>query len=212
MSKDHAKKSSTSRYRRKLARQKAHADYSEQAHPRRGLAETVDLERIEQLIRPVLASFDLVLEEVTARGAGNGQTLAVVVDLPEDAEGSVSLDTLGEVSQAVSAALDADPEEPETAYLLEVTSPGATRKLMQTRHWKRARGRLLRITPQEGEAFLARLDAVEEGADGVRALIRRRKNTRKGQPESYHEQEALDPASVRKAQVEVEFSGPADAE
>ena len=210
MSKDHAKKSSTSRSRRKLARQKAHADYSEQAHPRRGLAETVDLERIEQLIRPVLASFDLVLEEVTARGAGNGQTLAVVVDLPEDAEGSVSLDTLGEVSQA--AALDADPEEPETAYLLEVTSPGATRKLMQTRHWKRARGRLLRITPQEGEAFLARLDAVEEGADGVRALIRRRKNTRKGQPESYHEQEALDPASVRKAQVEVEFSGPADAE
>lgn len=202
-SKSSRKKSApNSRSRRRLAREKADAGYSEQSHPRHSLADVVDVEALTGKIAPVVQQFGLVLEEVAARGAGNGQTLAVVVDLQEDQQGAVSLDTLAEVSQAVSAALDEDPEEPESAYLLEVTSPGATRKLTEPRHFKRARGHLVRFRPTEGEAFLARL----EETDGHVARIRRKKNTSKGQPESYRDPEELDLDALSGAQVEVEFN------
>lgn len=190
-----------SRARRRLARDKAQTGYDQERHPRTALADTVDLEALTERIGRVVEGFGLVLEEVAARGAGHEQTLSVVVDLPEDATGEVDLDTLGEVSQAVSAELDEDPDEPENPYLLEVGSPGATRRLTAPRHWKRARGRLLEITDAAGRTYLARL----EETDGTTATVRRRKNVSKGQPVSWHEPETLDLADVARARVEVDF-------
>ncbi|MCP3425065.1 ribosome maturation factor RimP [Rothia sp. AR01] len=195
------KTSSTSRSRRKVAREKANAGYSDRAHPRSALADSVDLERIRGRLEPVVEQFDLVLEDITARGAGNGQTLSVVVDLAEDKEGSVALDTIAEVSRALSAALDEADDEPESEYLLEVSSPGATRKLTEPRHWKRSRGRLVRIVTARAN-FLARL----EETDGSTATIRRKRDTPKGVPEKYEESERLDLGDVQKAHVEVEFN------
>ena len=195
------KSSSTSRSRRRVAREKAGAGYSDQTHPRSALADSVDLDRIRGRLEPVVRQFDLVLEDVTARGAGNGQTLSVIVDLREDEEGSVALDTIAEVSRALSATLDEADDEPESEYLLEVSSPGATRKLTEPRHWMRSRGRLVRIT-MGGGSFLARL----EDTDGATATIRRKRDTPKGVPEKYEEAERLDLDGVERAHVEVEFN------
>ena len=200
-----AKNSSSASTPRQRAREKASTGYDSARHPREQLAEKVDLGQLRELIEPVLSPFCLVLEDLTARGAGSSQTLQVVVDLPEDQTGAVELDALAEASRAISQTLDEHTEVPASPYLLEVTSPGATRKLTLPRHWKRSIGRLIAITTQEGERFLARLDAVE----GQTVHIRRKKETKKGQPVSYREPEQLTLEQVAAAQVELEFTQPA---
>lgn len=189
------------RERRRLARMKENAGYSDQAHPRKSLSETLDLESLRAVIEPVVEEFRLVLEDLTARGAGTSQTLSIVVDLREDEVGSVGLETISEVSGAVSEALDQAEGVPQDAYLLEVASPGATRSLTEPRHWKRSRGRLLRVRTGGGEDFVARL----EDTDGRTATIARRKETPKGVPEKYSDPEELAIADVESAKVEIEF-------
>jgi ribosome maturation factor RimP len=191
-----------SRERRRIARSKADAGYSDQAHPRNSLSDTLDLDALRDVVEPVVAEFGLVLEELVGRGAGRTQTVMVVVDLQEDDEGSVGLDTIAEVSTAVSEALDRTEHDPEETYMLEVTSPGATRRLTEPRHWKRSRGRLLKIKTADGQSFLARL----EETDGTTATIARKKDTPKGVPAKYSEPEDLAISDVNSAQVEVEFS------
>ena len=61
-----------------------------------------------------------------------------------------SLDDVAEVSQAVSAALDAADAMGGTPYVLEVTSPGVDRPLTEPRHWRRAVGRLVKVRPRDG--------------------------------------------------------------
>ena len=194
----------SSRRPRRLAKEKAATGYDSQRHPREPLAELVDLEALRGVVEPVVQQFGLVLEELTARGAGSSQTLQIVVDLTEDRTDAVELDTLAEVSQAVSQTLDERSEAPESAYLLEVTSPGAARRLTQPRHWKRSVGRLIALTTEDGEKMLARLIAVE----GEAVRIARRKETKKGQPESYRDPELLDLDRIAQARVEVEFRAP----
>ncbi|WP_269929079.1 ribosome maturation factor RimP [Kocuria massiliensis] len=197
-----ARGKSPSRERRRLAREKANASYSDQAHPRNHLADSVSLEEIRATLRPVAEEFGLVIEEVTARGAGKSQTLTIVVDLQEDEVGSVALDTISEVSGAMSEAMDTVDNDPEEAYFLEVTSPGATRKLVEPRHWKRSRGRLISVKTVAGESFVARL----EDTDGSRATIAKRVETPKGVPEKYRDPEEIDLADVATARVELEFN------
>ncbi|WP_158088231.1 ribosome maturation factor RimP [Kocuria massiliensis] len=201
-SKSSARGKNTSRERRRLAREKANAHFSDQSHPRNSLADSVSLDEIREKLQPVAEQLHLVIEDVTARGAGNSQTLTVVVDLYEDEVGSVELDTIAEASEAMSEALDGMEDDPQDAYLLEVTSPGATRPLTESRHWKRARGRLISVRTTEGDNFVARL----EETDGTTATIARKVNTPKGVPEKYRDQEEIRLSDVASAHVEIEFN------
>ena len=48
---------------------------------------------------------------------------------------------------------------------LEVTTPGVDRPLTQPRHWRKNIGRLVKVTPVEGEKFVGRIKSVSnEGA------------------------------------------------
>ena len=64
-----------------------------------------------------------------------------------DRDGGIDLDAVAEVSRAVGAALDADPDAMPGTYVLEVTTPGVDRPLTQPRHWRRAKGRLVSRHP-----------------------------------------------------------------
>ncbi|MFW0155658.1 ribosome maturation factor RimP [Rothia sp. P6271] len=161
----------------------------------------LNVEDVRESIESVIAQFGCVLESLKAQGSGMHRTLEVVVDYTEDRTDLLSLDTLAEISGALSNALD-EAEDGNVPYALEVSSPGATRALTEVRHWKRAQGRLLDITLESGEQFLARLDNVEE--DG--AMIRRKKQTKKGQKESYKESEKLLWEAISAAKVEIEFN------
>lgn len=115
---------------------------------------------VRALLEPVVADTGLFLEDVTT-SAGKRTVVRVVVDLP-DGPGGVGSDTLTDVSRAISAALDTDDVVPG-AYTLEVSTPGISRPLTTERHFRRAVGRLLRMTTTDGK-LTARLTAVE-GAD-----------------------------------------------
>lgn len=155
----------------------------------------------EAVTRVVEQEFKLVLEKLTAKGGGANRTLEIVVDYPEDRTDALSLDTIAEVSQALSAALD-DADDGEVPYSLEVSSRGVTSPLTETRHWKRSIDRLIEITEAGGEKYLARLDFVtEEGP-----VLRRKKETKKGQPESYRDAVTLPWATISAAKVEIEFN------
>ena len=161
----------------------------------------VNTDEIRIQLLPVIEEFNLYLEELRARGAGANKTLEIVIDLPEDRTDFVSLDTLAEVSQALSKKLD-EIEDGDSPYMLEVTSPGATRSLTERRHWKRSIGRLIAITTVDGEKYLARLnDVTEEGP-----VMARKKETKKGQKPSYRDPETIGWGIISSANVEIEFN------
>jgi ribosome maturation factor RimP len=125
-----------------------------------GAAETLR-EDVRQVIEPVVREAGLFLEDVTVSRAGARSVVRVVLDLPEDSEGSLDLDTVAEVSRPVSAALD-DVEVLPGAYTLEVSTPGTDRALTQPRHFRRARGRVVRLVLTDGGTVEGRLQAVDD--------------------------------------------------
>jgi ribosome maturation factor RimP len=102
-------------------------------------AASADGERIAGLLQPAIAGMGMDLEDVRITAAGRRRLLRIVVD----ADGGVSLDDIALVSQKLSAALDRGEAMGQTAYTLEVSSPGVDRPLTQPKHWRRAAGRLV---------------------------------------------------------------------
>ncbi|WP_147916524.1 ribosome maturation factor RimP [Ruania zhangjianzhongii] len=105
--------------------------------------------QVEEILEPVVDTAGLYLEGVRVSGASSRRLVRVTVDLP-DGPGGVSSDQLADVSRAVSGRLD-DAEDLLTgSYLLEVSTPGVSRRLENARHFRRAQGRLVTITTKSG--------------------------------------------------------------
>lgn len=119
-----------------------------------------DREALLTLLRPVVTTYGLDLEDVVVTPAGKRRLLRVVVDR----DGGVELDGVAQLSTAVSAALDDNDAMGGSPYVLEVTSPGVDRPLTEPRHWRRARTRLVTATLADGGSVAGRVvDADEEG-------------------------------------------------
>jgi ribosome maturation factor RimP len=127
----------------------------------------VDDRKLAGLIEPVVAAAGLDLESVRMSVAGKRRLLRIVVD----SDHGVSLDDAADVSRDISALLDAGNVLGETPYTLEVSSPGVDRPLTEPRHWRRARGRLVKakVTGEgsvEGRVLAADADGVTLGLPG----------------------------------------------
>ncbi|MDA8371726.1 MAG: ribosome maturation factor RimP [Nocardiopsaceae bacterium] len=117
-------------------------------------------DRLAELLEPVLAEAGLDLEGIEVTPAGKRRSLRVVVDSDE----GVDLDTVGVVSQEVSAVLDASDAMGKAPYVLEVTSPGVDRPLTRPRHWRRSLGRLVHARLTAGGEVQGRVkDADDSG-------------------------------------------------
>ncbi|GIH24289.1 hypothetical protein Aph01nite_25990 [Acrocarpospora phusangensis] len=114
-----------------------------------------------ELLSPVVAAEGLDLEDVTITPAGKRRLVRVVVDR----DGGISLDDVSEVSRSVSDELDGTDLLGGSPYVLEVTSPGVDRPLTQPRHWRRARGRLVKAELRDGAVAEGRIVLVDD--DGV---------------------------------------------
>jgi ribosome maturation factor RimP len=97
--------------------------------------------KLAGLIEPVITAAGMDLESVRVTVAGKRRLLRVIVD----SDHGVSLDETADVSREISALLDASNTLGEAPYTLEVSSPGVDRPLTEPRHWRRARGRLVRV-------------------------------------------------------------------
>ncbi len=124
-------------------------------------------DRLIKLLEPVAAAEGLDLEDVTITPAGKRRLLRVIVD----GDGGVSLDKVADVSQMVSQTLDDSDVMGGSPYVLEVTSPGVDRPLTEPRHWRRAKGRLVKADLRDGASVEGRVlgaddDGVEISVDG----------------------------------------------
>ncbi|MEV4148926.1 ribosome maturation factor RimP [Amycolatopsis sp. NPDC049691] len=119
--------------------------------------------RLQPIVAEAVTAAGFDLDSFEVQQAGRRQLVKVVVD----ADDGVGLDEVAEVSRKVSAALDENEHVLASAYTLEVTSPGLDRPLTQPRHWRRARFRLVKITPVEGAAFIGRVGHAGEHAARV---------------------------------------------
>jgi ribosome maturation factor RimP len=107
--------------------------------------------QLVQLLEPVVGEAGYDLEDVAVSSAGRRKLVRVTVD----ADGGIDLDAVAEVSRLVSEALDADSGAQSVLsgpYVLEVSSPGVDRPLVEPRHWRRAVGRL--VTVPVGESVV----------------------------------------------------------
>jgi ribosome maturation factor RimP len=103
-------------------------------------------EHLLALLGPVVADAGYDLEDIAVTSAGRRSLVRVSVD----ADGGIDLDAVAEVSRVVSAALDAEGDRAFAGpYVLEVSSPGVDRPLVEERHWRRATGRLVEVTVGE---------------------------------------------------------------
>ena len=117
--------------------------------------------KLAGLIEPVVTAAGLDLESVRVTVAGRRRLLRVVVD----SDHGVSLDDAADISRDVAAVLDSANALGDIPYTLEVSSPGVDRPLTEPRHWRRARGRLVKVKVTGEGAVEGRVLAAD--ADGV---------------------------------------------
>jgi ribosome maturation factor RimP len=130
----------------------------------RSTAGPADDRKLAGLIGPVVSAAGMDLESVRLSTAGKRRLLRIVVD----SDHGLSLDDAADVSRDVSTLLDASNALGDVPYTLEVSSPGVDRPLTEPRHWRRARGRLVRVKvtgegPVEGRVLAADADGVTFG-------------------------------------------------
>lgn len=145
--------------------------------------------RVREAIAGPVADAGVHLEGVEVRPAGRRRLVRVSVDTDD----GITLDQVAAITRTVSTTLDDTDVMGDRPYVLEVGSPGVSAPLTEPRHWARGIGRLVRVTPVEGEPFVARIRSVEpptvtlDGEDGPRVLTW---------------------AQVRKAVIQVELNRP----
>lgn len=118
-------------------------------------------DRLAGLLSDALLAEGLDVEAVELTPAGNRRLLRVAVDK----DGGVTLDEVADATRVVSRALDESDVMGEQPYTLEVSSRGADRPLTLPRHWRRNRGRLVKVVSTDGQAVTGRIsDSDERGA------------------------------------------------
>jgi ribosome maturation factor RimP len=162
-------------------------------------------ERVSQLVAGLVERRGFDLEGVAVSAAGKAQARVVVT---VDSDAVADLDKVADLSDIISEILDDAGDFGETPYLLEVTTPGVDRPLTLPRHWRRARGRKVRVrmrpqarTPEGAQTFEARVGE-SSGTEVALVLGGRQKPHRVRVPL----------ADIERAVVQVEFSAPGEAE
>ena len=118
----------------------------------------VSRQRVRDTLDPVVTAAGYDLEDVSVTAAGRRSVVRVVVDR----DGGVDLDAVAELSRAASTALDDTDVMGESPYVLEVTSPGVDRPLTEARHWRRAAGRLVRVSVTDAGQVTGRVVAADD--------------------------------------------------
>jgi len=143
---------------------------------------------LTELLNPAVTRAGFVLEEVSVTPVGKRRLISVVVDCENR---NPSLDEVTVVSKEVSSILDTYSQLGEMPFTLEVTTPGIDRPLTELRHWKKNLGRLVKITPNTGEKYVARIKEVLP-----REVVLELKN----------QESKVQFSDIARAQIEVEFN------
>jgi ribosome maturation factor RimP len=97
-------------------------------------------EKIERLVQPLLDDLGFELVDLEYKSEGRGWMLRFYLDK----EGGITLDDCAQASREISSLLDVE-DVIDTAYNLEVSSPGIERPLKKLAHFGRFTGELAKI-------------------------------------------------------------------
>ena len=161
-----------------------------------------EAERLRSLLEPTVQAHRLYLEDVAIQIAGSNRVVHVVVDLPQEETGGVSLDVIADISKELSDILDNDPGTDSRPYDLEVSSPGVGRPLTEPRHWHRARGRMVTVNVIQDENVTGRISSVDDAGVTIvpEIAVKKGMKPRQGDPVK------LPFDKIRSGKVEIEFS------
>jgi len=152
-------------------------------------------EKISELVQPVVESAGFFLEDVHVLSPGNHRIITCIVD----GQTPLNLDQVTCVSRDISELLDSADFMGETAFTLEVTSPGVDRPLTLPRHWHKNLKRLVKVVKKDGSVVNGRISTVE---DSHIILIEDIKGKSKEHTVVF--------ADVKRAVVEIEFNRKGD--
>ena len=102
------------------------------------------VDRISEMISPILWTFGLELADVVCVGQGSRSVVRVFIDKPE----GVTLDDCERAHKALGPALDVADPFPH-AYTLEVSSPGLDRPFKRIQDFRRAIGKRVTLKLKE---------------------------------------------------------------
>lgn len=124
-------------------------------------------QRLVNLLEPVVSDLGYVLWHLQTLGGGKNTTLRLYID---SADG-IDIEDCEAVSREVSAVLDVD-DDGDSAYTLEVSSPGLDRPLITAAHFREFVGDQARVrmyAPVEGHRkFVGVIEAVTDAAVELR--------------------------------------------
>ncbi|AKU16477.1 ribosome maturation factor RimP [Luteipulveratus mongoliensis] len=136
------------------------------------MSATARAEQVHGDVASAVEPLGLLVEDVAVTPAGKRRLVRVLVDREvtpllsgDDTTSPVeplSLDEVADATRAVSDALDASDVMGDQPYVLEVSSPGTDRPLAEPRHFRRNVGRLVELTPTEGESLTGRITAATD--------------------------------------------------
>jgi len=115
-------------------------------------------EEISAAIRPIIEATGNYLEELTITTAGKVKILTVIVD----SDSHLNLDQVTAVTKEISLVIEELPALGESAFTLEVTSPGLDRPLTKPRHWRKNLDRLVKVTMTSGQVIEGRIGTATE--------------------------------------------------
>ena len=115
-------------------------------------------EDISAAIRPIIEASGNYLEELTITSAGKVKILTVIVD----SDSHLNLDQITAVTKEISEVIETLEELGDSAFTLEVTSPGIDRPLTKPRHWRKNFDRLVKITMTSGKDIQGRIGETTE--------------------------------------------------
>ena len=152
-------------------------------------------EKITELVQPAVESAGFFLEDVHVVSPGNHRIVTCIVD----GHTPLNLDQVTSVSRDISELLDAADFMDDTAFTLEVTSPGVDRPLTLARHWHKNINRLVKVVKHDGSVINGRITSVEES----HALL---SEDIKGKSKEH----TVVFADIKRATVEIEFNRKGD--
>lgn len=129
------------------------------------------IDKIKEIIAPVLEEENVELVDLIVRNESNGHVVRILVDT----EGGIKLGDCVRLNERISLVLDNANLLTERC-MLEVDSPGIDRPFQTKRDYERALGRMVRVTLNEAvldkKEYIGRLQEVSE--DSIKIDVKKR--------------------------------------
>lgn len=124
--------------------------------------------RVAAIVEPAIEDLGYRLVRVRINGQ-NGCTVQIMAERPD---GTMNVEGCEAISQGISPLLDVD-DPVQTAYHLEISSPGIDRPLVRVSDFERWAGHLAKIEMNEPVGGRKRFRGILRGTDGQNALLSR---------------------------------------